>query len=110
MKIDLVIIDEEAYFSILINEQLFDTSKKISKLLNLDIDLYNKILIEKVIKYNSYFTGYSILEPTKSKDLVFSLNNPPTEKTLIKQSKETYITRFKETFTNQLTLLSLGGA
>lgn len=48
MKIDLVIIDEEAYFSILINEQLFDTSKKISKLLNLDIDLYNKILIEKV--------------------------------------------------------------
>ena len=83
-----------SYFEMHVQGRVAYTSKGISKLLNLDLDLYNKLLVEKVIKHNHY---------VKSKyhnDFEFDLCNTP---------EEIYIERFKETFINQLTLLTLGG-
>lgn len=76
------------------NEPTACTSKGISKLFDLDVNTYNKLLIDKVIQHNKY----SINPDTK--DLLFVLNNT---------SEEVYLNRFKEIFTNQLTLIYLGG-
>lgn len=83
-----------SYFEMHIHGGVVYTSKGISKLLNLDIDLYNKLLVEKVIKHNHY------IKSKYHNDFEFSLNNIP---------EEIYIERFKETFINQLILVYLGG-
>lgn len=74
------------------------TSESISKLLNLDTDLYNKLLIEKVIKHDDYKINDRRLFPSCTKHLSFQLNDIP---------KEIYIERFKEAFADQLILLTL---
>ena len=82
------------YFEVHAQGGVTYTSKGISKLLNLDTDLYNKLLVEKVIKHDHY---------TKSdyyNDYEFDLYNTP---------EEVYVERFKETFLNELTTLVLGG-
>lgn len=70
------------------------TSRGFSILLNIDIDLFNNLLITKVIKHSSY-TMYK-----NHKDVEFILNDTP---------EETCINRFKEIFINELTLLAIGG-
>ena len=93
MKIDVFMFrDEEAYFSIFISDAAFYTSKNIANLFNLDIDYYNNLVIDKVIKHEDF----TIDEYTN--DLAFKHNNI---------SKEIYINRFKEVFADQLTLLAL---
>ena len=89
------------YFSIFMNNRNIYTSKSISKLFNLDIDTFNKLLVDKVIQHDNYIIeSHPVVEPERVKDLLFRLNDVP---------KEIYIERFKETFTNQLTLIILGG-
>lgn len=80
------------YFSIIIGNTRICSSKNIANLLNLDINIYNRLLIEKVIQHNKY-------SMTRN-ELAFSCNNV---------SKEVYIKRFKDVFSNQLILLTLGG-
>lgn len=89
----------DAYFKIDTKNVTYFTSESISKLFNLDVDLYNKLLIEKVIMHKDYSINDPRLFPSCSKHLSFKLNNT---------SVETYLNRFKETFASQLTLFSLG--
>lgn len=94
MKIKLTkLFTGEFYFEIINNDDVYSTSKEISKAFNLDVDVYNSILANKVIQHKQYNYIY-IYE-----DLVFYLNNI---------SMKTYINRFKNTFIKELTLLALG--
>ena len=93
MKINLYVFSSYFYFAISTENNSAHTSKSISKLLNLDIEIYNKILVEKVVKHNRYTID-------KYNDLSFDSNGI---------LKETYIERFKNTFVDQLTTLALGG-
>lgn len=95
MKIDLTEFGiNRNYFCISIGNRDVYSGKSISKLLNLDVDTFNQILIDKVVKHKNYYI-YRL-----SKDIEFDLCNV---------SKEIYIERFKNIFTEQLTLLTLGG-
>lgn len=91
-------IEKGCYFSLNKEGATYETSACISELFNINIDDYNKILIEKVIQHNLYFTN--IATSQKGDDIVFKLNDI---------SKEVYIERFKNTFNKELTLLILGG-
>lgn len=96
MTIDLVqYLSNKNYFIISINNDDYYSSESISELLNLDLDLYNNLLINKVVKHPSYAIGGGT-----HKDLEFNSNSI---------SRETYINRFKEAFSDQLILLTLGG-
>lgn len=87
-------------FGIRIDEVVYHTSKTISKILNLDVDTYNQILIDKIIKHHNYdiIKDFCTI-PNHAKNLSFNLNNV---------SKEVYINRFKEVFNKELILLALG--
>ena len=101
MKITLL----ESYFGnfcfgIRIKENVYHTSERISKVLNLDLDTYNHLLVKKVIQHRSYYISNNPFPiPNHDKHLTFDLNNI---------SKETYIERFKNTFNKELILLVLG--
>lgn len=87
-------------FEINFNNKLYINSLKISALFSLDVDTYNKLLIEKVIQHEhkeTLFKNGTII----FKYVAFELRDTPTE---------TYLNRFKETFAPQLALLTLGGA
>lgn len=84
-------------FEVVNNGKLLSNSEKISNMLDLDVDTYTNLLIEKVIQHNNYKTyTYNCSE----KDTLFKLNDI---------LKETYVERFKDAFADQLTLLALGG-
>lgn len=89
-----------AYFFISIEGKytIAATSFKIAKIFNLEIDTYNKILIEKVIKHDRYLIAPDNNESVFSKDLTFEL---------LYDSLKTYIERFKEIFAKELVLLAL---
>ena len=94
MKIEIeMTIKKHCYFCITDNFSAA-TSKEFADLFNLDTNTYNKLLTDKVIKHSNYTID------VYNKDLMFDLNNI---------SKEIYIERFKDTFSNELTLLALGG-
>lgn len=97
MKIELVnYTNVENWFKIVIDGKEISSCRCIAKLFNLDIDTYNKLLIEKVIQHDSYYeTDFG-----EEDDFEFGLNNIP---------KEVYVERFKETFLEELTTLALGG-
>lgn len=91
------VVSGNSYFEIANDGKLLSDSQEISNLLNLDVDVYIELLAKNVIKHNNYKTyNYNCTE----KDILFKLNDIP---------KETYVERFKDAFTNQLTLLALGG-
>lgn len=95
MKINLFIFgDEEVYFEVSTENDAAYTSRSISELFNINVDLYNQLVVDKVVKHKNY-----VIDKFE-KDLTFKHNNI---------SKNTYIERFKNTFINELTLLSLGG-
>lgn len=75
------------------NKDFCSTSSSISRLLNIPLDIYNKLLIEKVIQHN-------LCETHMFDDVTFDLYGTP---------KEIYLSRFKEVFAEQLTLLALEG-
>lgn len=92
---------DEAYFEIFNDNKLLNTSSEIAKFFNMNVDLYNKLLIDKVIQHDNYEIEHcSEHNPDNIQDLSFNLNYKP---------RETYLNRFKETFIDQLTLISLGG-
>lgn len=82
----------EAYFIINIGHVNLYTSKEISNLFNLNLDIYNKLRMEKVIKHKNLFSN------SNEEDIIFYLNGT---------DKETYLNRFKESFADKLTLLAL---
>lgn len=86
--------EDEAYFEIIYSKELLNLSEEIAKFFNLDVDFYNQLLIDKIIKHNKYAID------SATKDLTFDLNNI---------SEETYLNRFEEAFIDKLTLISLGG-
>lgn len=95
MKINLFTFDtNKAYFEVSTEYNPAYTSRSISNLFDLDLDTYNKILIDKVIQHNFYDLDKF------DKDLTFSHNDIP---------KEIYIERFKDTFNKELIMLALGG-
>ena len=95
MKINLFIFgDEEVYFEVSTKNDAAYTSRSISELFNINVDLNNQLVVDKVVKHKNYYI-YRL-----SKDIEFDLCNV---------SKEIYIERFKNIFTEQLTLLTLGG-
>lgn len=101
MEINLLkFLGKEAYFEIITNEIYCSTSREISNVFNMNIDDYNEILINEVIKHDRYRPCDIADEFNLRKDLIFKLNNTP---------EEVYINRFKEVFINQLTSLALGG-
>lgn len=75
------------------NKVSCSTSSSISRLFNIPLEVYNNLLINKVIKHDLY-------EIHTFNDITFDLCDI---------SKEIYLNRFKETFSDQLTLLILGG-
>lgn len=100
MKIELnKLLSDDLYFEIILNEDVYSTSEEIAEALNLSTDIYNEILIEKVICHKDYTlcknARYDVYD-----DLVFLAHDI---------SRETYLKRFKEAFTKQLILLALGG-
>lgn len=100
MEIELTkLLTGECYFEITIGDDVYSTSEEISEILNLDLDTYNRILANKIVRHKNYVMCMNGSIDVY-KDLVFDLCNIP---------EETYIDRFKETFTEQLTLLALGG-
>ena len=48
----------ETYFIISIGHVNLYTSKEISNLFNIDLDIYNKLLMEKVIKHKNLYCKY----------------------------------------------------
>lgn len=94
-KITLLSTLGDLFFILKTNNKTYFSSEMISKAFGLDIDEYNKILLEKVIQHDEY----DIKNGTE--DLVFSPN---------RISKETYIDRFKEAFADQLILLTLSNS
>lgn len=86
--------EDEVYFEIISKKSILNSSGEIADFLNLDVDIYNNLLIDKVIRHDKYS-----IDPD-GRDLVFCLKNV---------SIEIYIERFKETFINELTLATLGG-
>lgn len=80
------------YFTLLIDNEDFHNSESIADIFNLNVDTFNKLLIEKVIKH-SYYTISK-----HHKDFEFSLCG---------KSKEIYIKCFKEAFAEQLILFIL---
>ena len=94
MKIRLSEMTEGQYYFIVTANFTACTSGGFSILFNIDVDIFNQLLIDKVIKHKNY------LIERDNKDMYFTLNGLP---------KETYIERFKDAFTNELTLISLGG-
>lgn len=100
MKIKLVEMDDEFYFSLVVNEKTcYGASEMISKALGLNIDKYNKILIKEVIQHDNYRiekNKYDILY----KDVTFKKGLVPDA---------VYLKRFKEAFHKELILFSLGG-
>lgn len=88
-------------FEIIFNNKLYINSLKISNLLNLDTNLYNKLLIEKVIQHDNYKESTFKSGTIIFKDVSFKLQDTSTK---------TYLNRFKEAFSKELTLLTLGGA
>lgn len=73
---------------------VFLSCREISELLNLDLDVYEKTLINKVIEHENF------KKVARGHDLVFSQNGVPIK---------TYVKRYKEAFAPQLTLLTLEG-
>lgn len=104
MKVDLIkLFTGDLYFEVVSSKSVCSTSNNIANLFNLDVDKYNDLLINEVIKHSNYKTNRSVnsfVFNTSTIDIVFHLNDVP---------KEIYIERFKETFFNELTLLTLGG-
>lgn len=89
----------QAYFYLVVDSNrmvIRSTSAKIASILKLDLDIYNKILIKKVIKHKHYeiYDGQMFL----SKDITFNLGSV---------SEKTYVERFKEAFAKELVLLVL---
>lgn len=77
----------------------YDTSMVISDLLEVDLDEYNKRVINDVIK-NKYYSIYDGSSTGRRlyRDLTFSAI----------EENETYIERLKEVFCKELTSLSIG--
>lgn len=98
MKIDLNVFIVASFEIITSNGEFHNTSKSIARLLNIPVETYNQLLIDKVIKHK-FFKLHSHGAGVCA-DLTFDL------KCL---SKEDYLQRFKDTFSEQLTLLTLGG-
>lgn len=101
MDILLRDIDDEHYFVIMVDVNegkiVRNTSRSISETLGLSIEKYNGILIEKVIRHDSY----RIEEEDDifgECDLFFYAEGV---------SKETYVERFKEVFLKELTTFAL---
>lgn len=85
------------YFHLVIDGTIVgSTSARMADILKLDLDTYNKILIEEVIQHSYYKISPSGHVPL-SKDIIFELND---------ESKETYINRFKEAFAKELVFVS----
>lgn len=87
-------------FLLCADDRSYYTSYEISKQLGLNVNLYNKILVEQVIKHKIYSKNEEAQLVSLMHDLSFSLN---------KVKPEVYIERFKDVFAKELTLLSLGG-
>lgn len=80
------------------------TSFGISNLFNMNIDEFNKIVINEVIKHSNYLI-VDKKDEFFDKDLIFNLEDDEGEEVLL----ERYMERFKETFAPQLMLIKIGG-
>lgn len=100
LKVDLIEnrLDKHYSFFVDTGERILYDSYKLAKAFNLSRLGFANILIDEVIKH-SKFIFYNDIDG-EIVDVTFKLNN---------LSKEVYIERFKETFTEQLMLLVLGG-
>lgn len=87
-------------FKITANMRTYYTSSQIASLFNMDIETYNKILIERVIQHD-LFKIHNNSKAHFKKNVSFSQNNI---------SDEAYIKRFREAFAEQLILLTLSGS
>lgn len=87
-------------FSLCLGEKNCYTSYEISKHLGLNVNTYNRILIDQIIKHKIYSVNKEAQIVSLMNDLSFSLN---------KVNPDTYIERFKNVFARELMLLSLGG-
>lgn len=87
-------------FSLYMKDKNYYTSYEISKQLGLNVNTYNKILVEQVIKHGIYSLNKEAQIISLINDLSFSLN---------KVKPDIYIERFKNTFARELMLFSLGG-
>lgn len=100
MKLDLIDMEGESYFSLTINEVTsYGASELISQALGLNIDKYNEILIEKVIQHEDYRVEENIYD-ILYKDVTFKKNLIPNS---------VYLKRFKEAFHKELILFQFGG-
>lgn len=100
MKIELVGSCEALYFSLTKNIMTYyDDSEHISEMFGLNIDEYNKILIEKVIQHDHYRIEENF-NNILYKDVTFKKNGI---------CDTIYLERFKEVFSKELVLLQLGG-
>lgn len=90
------------YFYIIYNKSVYNTSKRIAKLLNINVDEYNMKLITKVIcnsEYKINDDGHSV----SSRDLNFIAESISPEE------KKVYVEKFKKAFIKELSLLRIGG-
>lgn len=104
IRIDLQNLGGNNYgFLITTEKNAYTTSSSIAKLLNLDADIYNEILIKKVIQHsfyeNSNFSSFPYFGTDSDKNIVFYLHGI---------DERTYFERFKEVFAKQLTIAALG--
>lgn len=86
-------------FKIVTDDRIYYTSAQISSLFNMNIENYNRILVEKVIQHG-LFKVHNNSKGHFKRNISFSQN---------RTSDETYIKRFKNAFAEQLILLTLGG-
>lgn len=99
MEVKLIDVDGESYFSVIVDEVTsFGVSEFISKAFGLNIDEYNKLLINEVIKHNDYEIEQNTYD-VFYKNVTFKKNSIPDV---------VYLKRFRDIFVKELTLLSLG--
>lgn len=106
-KISLGNYHDQVYFIICKKQKgsilntVYDTSKSISKLFDMELDEYNDLVIDKVIGSANYTIGY--LNTNKESDIYHDLMFED------KKSKKFYVDKFKEVFAPQLILLTIEG-
>lgn len=91
-----MVVDRWLYFNIEHDGDYYSTSEEIANFFNLDVDLYNQLLVDKVIQHNNYSISeeseYNTFDALFGRECI---------------DDETYVDRFKEAFAPQLTLLAL---
>lgn len=101
VKMDWVSESMYSYFIIVnyVNKTLYDTSARISDIFDIDLEEYNKKLINEVIKSDHYeiYDGSS-KGRRLYKDLTFKAFG----------EDKVYIERFKEVFCKELIMLAMG--